>query len=152
MWVEPILLSPGRRRAIEDAVNSQAPRTARTFVREAGLAVAVLAIYVLTLLLPLHQAAGLQRDLDALGFSTLDNWSICQSIADDETGDPQGAAALTCPAAGVAKHDLAAILPPALVIEAPAAASVLSYRQAPGLAMVHLPDHVGQSRAPPVTV
>ena len=120
-------------------------------LRETGIAVAVLAIYVLTLLLPLHQAAGLQRDLNTIGFSTLDTWSVCQSLAEDETGDPRQAAALTCPATSVAKQQLAAVLPPVLVIEAPATAQLVRYSAVPALRAPHLPDHVGQSRAPPVT-
>ncbi len=120
-------------------------------MREMGAAVAVLAIYVLTLLLPLHQAAGLQRDLNALGFSTLSSWSVCQPLAQDENGDPQSAAALTCPATGVAKHQLAAVLPPVLVIEAPTTTDVIRFVEALIPHKPVLPDHVGQSRAPPVT-
>ena len=120
-------------------------------LRETGIALAVLAIYVLTLLLPLHQAAGLQRDLNALGFSTLESWSVCQPMAQDEDGAPREAAALTCPATGVAKQQLAAVLPPVLVIEPPTIAHVVRYRDIPAIPAPILPDHVGQSRAPPVT-
>lgn len=120
--------------------------------REAGLAGALLAIYVLTLLLPLHQAAGLQRDFNALGYSTLGSWSVCQSLSQDQDGAPREAAALTCPATGVAKHEFAALLPPSLVIASPIGALVDRYTQV----LVHIgserPDHVGQSRAPPVAV
>lgn len=119
-------------------------------IRETGIAVAVLAIYVLTLLLPLHQAAGLQRDLNALGFATLDSWSICQPLAQDENGDKDTAAALTCPATGVAKHQLAAVLPPVLVIEPPTTSDAVHFAQALAPPASLLPDHVGQSRAPPV--
>jgi hypothetical protein len=119
-------------------------------MRETGAALALLAIYVLTLLLPLHQAAGLQRDLNALGFSTLETWSVCQPMATDETGDPAAAAALTCPATGVAKQSLAAVLPPVLHIEPPALADLLSYGQSASPQNRAQPDHVGQSRAPPV--
>lgn len=52
------------------------PFRIRTILREAATAVAVLALYVLVLLAPLHQAAGLQRDLNALGYTSLDTWSI----------------------------------------------------------------------------
>ncbi|MBJ3785921.1 hypothetical protein [Devosia sediminis] len=124
----------------------------RNLFREAGLAVAVLAIYVLTLLLPLHQVAGLQRDLNALGYSTLDNWSACQPLAQDENGDPQQAAALSCPASGIAKHQLAAVLPPVLVFDPPTAAKRVGFVELLSIRSVNLPDHVGQSRAPPVTV
>ncbi|WP_297105895.1 hypothetical protein [uncultured Devosia sp.] len=117
---------------------------------EAGIALAVLAIYVLTLLLPLHQAAGLQRGLNALGFATLDSWSVCQPLAQDQNGDPHEAAALSCPATGVAKHQLAAVLPPVLVVEAPTTAGIVRHNDAPALHITLLPDHVGQSRAPPV--
>ena len=124
----------------------------RQMMGEMGAALAVLAIYVLTLLLPLHQAAGLQRDLNAIGYSTLDSWSVCQPMAQDENGDPAAAAALTCPAAGVAKQQLAAILPPILHIEPPGQADIIRFARAPAPSAPLLPDHVGQSRAPPVTV
>ena len=121
-------------------------------LRETGIALAVLAIYVLTLLLPLHQAAGLQRDLNASGFSTLDSWSVCQSLAEDENGEPREATALNCPATGVAKHAMAAMLPPALVFEPPTTADTIRFAQSPARLAPILPDHVGQSRAPPVLV
>lgn len=120
-------------------------------IRETGIAVAVLAIYVLTLLLPLHQAAGLQRDLNALGFATLDSWSICQPMAQDDNGGKDAAAALTCPATGVAKHQLAAVLPPVLIVEPPTTADTIAFAHTLVPPAPILPDHVGQSRAPPVT-
>lgn len=131
---------------------TQSTSTTRTMLRETGIALAVLAIYVLTLLLPLHQAAGLQRDLNGLGFATLESWSVCQSMAEDENGAPREAAALSCPATGIAKQQLAAVLPPALVIEAPTTADVVAYVDVRAVSAAILPDHVGQSRAPPVTV
>ena len=140
------------RRAIEDAVNTQTHSTAPTMLREAGIALAVLALYVLTLLLPLHQAAGLQRDLNAAGFSTLDSWSVCQPLAQDDNGDPREAAALKCPATGVAKQQLAAVLPPVLTIDPPTTADLIGLIERLDPARPILPDHVGQSRAPPVTV
>lgn len=124
----------------------------RQMMGEMGAALAVLAIYVLTLLLPLHQAAGLQRDLNAIGYSTLDSWSVCQPMAQDENGDPAAAAALTCPATGVAKQQVAVILPPVLHIEPPRQADIIRFARAPASPAPLLPDHGGQSRAPPVTV
>lgn len=144
-------LSPCLYRAIESFVSTQTPSTTRSMLRETGIALAVLAIYVLTLLLPLHQAAGLQRDFNALGFSTLESWSVCQPMAQDEDGTPREAAALTCPATGIAKQQLAVVLPPVLVLEAPTTANVVHYRDTPAAPTPILPDHVGQSRAPPVT-
>jgi hypothetical protein len=121
-------------------------------VRETGIALAMLAVYVLTLLLPLHQAAGLQRDLDTLGFATLDTWSVCQPLAADADGEPDEAAALKCPATGTAKHQLAATLPPAITFALPAATLLLSLAEPAAPQAAILPDHIGQSRAPPAAV
>ncbi len=133
-------------------MNSKSNSTAQIMLRETGIAVAVLAIYVLTLLLPLHQAAGLQRGLNAVGYSTLDSWSVCQPLAQDENGDPREAAALNCPATGVAKHQLATLPPPAPVVVPPMAAEIIRFAQVANPHRFLLPDHVGQSRAPPVAV
>lgn len=124
----------------------------RRYAREIGTALAVLAIYVLTLLLPLHQAAGLQRDLDALGYATLDSWSVCQPLVVDEDGKPDEATAVNCPATGVGKYELAVALPPTLVIAPPTTADAIAFAAPETATPWHLPDHVGQSRAPPVTV
>ena len=148
----PNVLSTGRGRSIEVSVNTNPPGPAQTMLRETAIALAMLAVYVLTLLLPLHQAAGLQRDLNAIGYATLDNWSVCQGLAQDESGDPREAAALTCPATGAAKLQLAAILPPAVVLSQPAAMQVASHVPASAPALFGLPDHTGQSRAPPLPV
>lgn len=123
----------------------------RNIVRETGTAFAVLAIYVLTLLLPLHQAAGLQRDLSRLGFAPTIEWSICGPAASGDTGQ-QDPTAVKCPAAGIAKHEFAAIVPTVAEVVLPLTVAVVHY------AHVDLghddirPDHFGQSRAPPVTV
>jgi hypothetical protein len=123
-----------------------------TLARETGIALAMLAMYVLTLLLPLHSSAGLQRDLNALGFSNLANWSVCSSIANDRDTDPADPAALTCPATGVAKSQLTAVLPPAITIEQPEAHELGSLVPSMSVAMGSLPAHFGQSRAPPALV
>lgn len=127
-------------------------RHRRIMTREMGTAFAVLAIYVLTLLMPLHQAAGLQRDFNALGYATLDSWSVCASLAQDSKGEPADAAALTCPVTGTAKQQLAAVLPPVLAIEPPSHAEIIRFTEASGTALPGLPRHIGQSRAPPATV
>ncbi len=126
-----------------------APSNQHKLMREAGTAFAVLAIYLLTLLLPLHHAAGLQRDFNALGYSNLSAWSVCAALAEDDPEQPT--AALTCPATGVGKQQLATLPPPVLLIDPPAMAELVVHAdQAPRLATAR-PDHVGQSRAPPVT-
>lgn len=133
-------------------MNTKMPSTARSLFRETGIAFAVLALYVLTLLLPLHLAAAQQRDLNAIGYSTLDSWSICQPLAQDEKGEPHEAAALNCPAIGIAKHQLAVPVPAPLTIIPPANADLIAYPDIAGASHPLLPDHIGQSRAPPVPV
>ena len=126
--------------------------TVRRMTREFGTAFAVLAIYVLVLLAPLHQAAGLQRDLGKLGFETVAEWSICAPLAQDQDGDPTTPLVAKCPAAGIAKHDFAAVLPVVAAFTAPTLPAI-RYSIAPasaGHASLH--EHFGQSRAPPVTV
>lgn len=123
----------------------------RTMVREIGAAFAVLAIYILTLLLPLHQAAGLQRDLSDLGYETVGAWSVCASIAQDENGDDVPAA-VKCPAAGIGKQDFAAPLPGTVAIEAPVLVATVGYSDFVQPYTLGIPDHVGQARAPPERV
>ncbi|SFZ86275.1 hypothetical protein SAMN02983003_3453 [Devosia enhydra] len=120
-------------------------------VREMGAAVAVLAIYVLTLLLPLHQAAGLQRDLATIGYETVGAWTICAPLAVDDDGDPTTPAALTCPATGVSKQEFVAVLPPAIRLEAPVLSSPIRFELPQPLAPPAVAAHFAQSRAPPVS-
>lgn len=119
-------------------------------MRETGAALAVLALYMLTLLLPLHQASGLQRDLNAIGYSTLSAWSLCGDMSETGDGEPLPAA-LTCPAMSIAKQSLIPVLPPALHIAPPVRPGTLRPEADFGAAGPGLPPHVGQSRAPPVT-
>ncbi len=124
----------------------------RTLTREFGTALAVLAVYVLTLLAPLHQAAGLQRDLAALGYETQGSWSVCAPLVDDGDGSPRALVQVKCPASGVGKNELLAVLPTAIVI-APRldTAVVLAFMDAPYLASGP-ESRAGRSRAPPVLV
>lgn len=117
--------------------------------REAGAAVAVLAIYVLTLLLPLHQAAGLQRDLAKLGYATTSSWSVCATLADNERGTPT---AVKCPAAGVGKTEFTGPIPISTEIDMPSAYARVVYARASGSPALSLCRHSAQARAPPVTV
>lgn len=121
----------------------------RFIVREAGTALAVIAVYILVLLLPLHQAAGLQRDLSALGYETVGAWSICQQAAPDR--NDQAPTAVKCPAAGATKHHLAAVIPPAILIREPIEARCPH----PSLPASGTPEagsdgNPRQTRAPPV--
>lgn len=126
---------------------------ARRMVREVGTAFAVLAIYVLTLLLPMHQAAGLQRDLAQLGYETVGAWSLCEDFAStSEGGDQPEPTAVKCPAAGIGKYEFAALLPPALTVAPPVVADPIRHDVAVVPALGSPPDHFGQSRAPPASV
>jgi hypothetical protein len=123
-------------------------RNVRQLTKEAGTAFAVLAIYVLTLLTPLHQAAGLQRDFDALGFATLDIWSVCGQLAQDGTTDPSPV--VKCPAAGIGKTDLPLPAPAVPALTPPADGQGFRFAHAADVSPSAVPDHTGQSRAPPI--
>jgi hypothetical protein len=116
----------------------------RRIAREIGAAFAVLAIYLLVLLAPLHQAAGLQRDLAKLGYDTVGALSVCVAIAEDD----DTSAAVKCPAAGIGKAEFTGPVPVQTLV--PPAVSTAAAYAAPSAALTApLPEHVGQSRAPP---
>lgn len=121
-------------------------------VREMGTAVAVLAIYLLTLLLPMHQAAGLQRELAGLGYETIGAWSICEDFAPAGDRDQPEPTAVKCPATGIGKFEFAALLPPPLTIEPPVDVEPIRHQHLAALAPASPPDHFGQPRAPPASV
>ena len=98
--------------------------------------------------LPLHQAAGLQRDLSRLGFTTV-AWSICTPIAQD-TNSGGTPTAVKCPATGVVKFDLATILPPSIVIALVRIAAPVAYISVASLTPLPTHPHASQPRAPPV--
>lgn len=113
-----------------------------------GAAFAVLAIYVLTLLAPLHQAAGLQRDLASIGFETAAGWSICAPLAEDKDGN-KTTVAVKCAASGIAKNELAAVEPAVLHVGIIRIGEVIAYAQRPAPDVFAVSPHVGQARAPP---
>jgi hypothetical protein len=77
----------------------------RSIAREIGTALAVLAVYLLMLMAPLHQARASQLAFDAIGYANLNpDWSIC-SMLPDGAPDP-GAPPAECPLAGLAKQAL----------------------------------------------
>lgn len=123
----------------------------RGMFREVGTAVAVLAIYVLTLLLPVHQAAGLQRDLSRLGFDTAATWSVCAGLAEDADGDTSAPQASKCPAASLGKSMLGAAPTPTPLLPPDVALPVV-YRFAVAPPHAALFERQGQPRAPPVPV
>lgn len=121
----------------------------RGMFRDAGAALAVLAIYILTLLAPLHQAADLQRDLGKLGYETTSLWSLC--VASGHEGEPDRPAAAKCPATGVAKQDMLAVLPSTLSADQSIADGVLYGEQVEHRTFARR-YHATQPRAPPALV
>jgi hypothetical protein len=74
----------------------------RNIGREIGTALAVLAIYLLTILAPLHEARASQLAFEELGYSTLTNgWVLCAAAEDT---DHDGVNAVSkCPVSGAGK-------------------------------------------------
>ena len=74
----------------------------RNIGREIGTALAVLAIYLLTVLAPLHHARASQLAFEELGYSTLQTgWVLCASAegSDRDSDNPVS----KCPVSGVGK-------------------------------------------------
>ena len=85
----------------------------RTMTREIGTAFAVLAIYLLTILAPLHQARASQLSFQELGFATLEaGWVLCTPL---EQSPDKPSPIPNCPAISIGKHD-AALLAPAIIL------------------------------------
>ena len=126
------------------------PFRLRSIAREVSTAVAVLAIYLLVLLAPLHQTAGLQRDLDALGYASLDMWSVCAPLTVDKTDDKPDV--IKCPMTGIAKHDVVLTGPVSIDLGLFRFATALLYSPSPEHGHSEPARHFGQARAPPVTV
>ena len=118
--------------------------------RELGTAFAVLAIYVLTLLAPLHQAAGLQRDLAKLGYETIGGWSICAPIQNDQ--DDKSPTVVKCAAAGIGKNELVAIEPATIDLGTVRVGETIRYAEHVRADAPAVHAHIGQARAPPVAV
>ncbi|MET3898814.1 hypothetical protein ABIB57_002766 [Devosia sp. UYZn731] len=96
--------------------------TSRRFSKEIGTALAVLALYLLTILTPLHQARATQLDFAALGYQTIETgWVLCSA----ETDRNEGKSLVTkCPAAGIGKQQL--VVPTLAVIAVGAPTMVLT--------------------------
>lgn len=80
-------------------------RTHSTIIRETGVALAALAIWMLCLLAPLHQSAGTLRDMAKAGVDISGAWSVCVTLAEGDV-DPDRSVP-DCPAQGVSKSGLA---------------------------------------------
>lgn len=79
--------------------------TKRAMGREIGTALAVLALYLLTLLAPMHQARAGQLAFEQLGYgTTVSSWELC--TPEGVRGEGGDSSVAKCPAAGIAKYDL----------------------------------------------
>lgn len=124
------------------------PFRSRNIARETGAALAVLAIYLLVLLAPLHQAAGMQRDLNGLGFTSLDSWSICGQLAQGDEGTQP--VVTKCAASGIGKNELAAVDPVVFDASIVVVATRVTYPATQSFHRSRLALLTGQPRAPPM--
>lgn len=116
--------------------------TQPSMTREIGTAFAVLAIYLLTILAPLHQVRASQLAFEKLGYSTIQtSWVLCTPTG--ATGEDRDSLVSKCPAAGIGKHDL--------VLPVLAAAAVVHDNTAPSVRL-ELADttFIPRTPAPPL--
>jgi len=100
----------------------------RSIGREIGTAFAVLAIYLLTVLAPLHHARASQLDFAALGYETIaGGWVLCAPL-NAQGPDSDASLIAKCPAAGIGKDDL--VEPVLAVIEIGAPVRAEAFAQA----------------------
>jgi hypothetical protein len=124
--------------------------TTRSIGREIGTALAVLAIYLLTVLAPLHQARASQLAFEELGYTTVEtSWVLCTPAGVD--GEDRDTSVAKCPATGVGKAELVLPVLDALAVrhDVALAAPRLS---APTVAMPRAIAPPAGPRAPPVSV
>lgn len=150
VFVESGCLSKSRNSRMGRAQELAVHIRAGTMIKEVGAALALLSLYLLVLFAPLHQAAGLQRSLDALGYAALDSWAVCQPLTVGGSKDQPTVA--KCPVAGVGKFELALLTPPALDLAAPNRSTVIRYRDHSSAIVRARPPSIGQARAPPALV
>lgn len=121
---------------------------AKRLGRDAAAAAAVLTIYLLTLLIPLHQAQATQDRFEALGFDNLSGWSLC--VGDGTEPAESEKLPTICSLAGLGK--LALALLSASAVDFDPAARLISI--VAGIADVAVPTAWHTSthppRAPPV--
>lgn len=122
----------------------------RSIGKELGTAFAVLAMYLLLILAPWHQASGLQHDLAELGYASLSVVDICGPVG--ETPDGQGSAELKCHIAGIGKFDALVFEPGSIALQPRPATQPVVYAYDSEAPRASISPHTGQARAPPVTV
>jgi hypothetical protein len=123
---------------------------ARNIGREIGTALAVLAIYLLTVLSPIHQARASQLAFEELGYAMAQpNWVQCTAAG--VMGEDGDISVAKCPATGIGKVDLVLPTPHALpaAYGVAVAAPLLTTSSAPSPRIIAPP---AGPRAPPVSV
>ena len=121
----------------------------RSMTREIGTALAVLAIYLLTVLAPLHQARASQLAFEELGYAALDGgWVLC--TAGGITGEDGEVSVAKCPATGIGKHEILPLALPAPAYDG-AALNVAERPTRAALAPLAATPPTG-SRGPPALV
>lgn len=120
----------------------------KSVLKDAGAAIAVLSIYLLTLLIPLHQANATQAGFAELGYAATDAWVLCQTPADAD-GGTDGADVAICDLTGVNKHNLSLAAPGGAVLAASPTATPVDYNRTPPFLHAFAPSSNTHSRAPP---
>ena len=121
--------------------------TSRRFSREIGTAFAVLALYLLTILTPLHQARATQLDFATLGYQTVETgWVLCSA----DTDRSEGKSLVTkCPAAGIGKQQLVAPALAVIAVDAPTMVLSVAYAELPHHLIAPRLNVSAPPRAPP---
>lgn len=114
------------------------------------MALALLAIWLLSLLAPMHQISRSIGDLSKAGIVSVTDWSLCVPV--DPDGDGPESAVSICPAQGIGKFDLPAPAPAALPGTAFPVFSVVAWDLAPERFWPRIQSEPGQPRAPPAQI
>lgn len=127
-----------------------ARRKESSVTRELGMALTVLALWMLSLLVPLHQTSGMLRELARAGYDISNAWTVCVTIAADKERPDQPPS--MCPAQVVAKGGLvdfdADRLPPPQSVRL----HLADWRFGDAVDHVARPEHVVQPRGPPALI
>lgn len=125
-------------------------RRESTVFKELGMALTVLALWMLSLLVPLHQTSGVLRELARAGYDISNGWTVCVTLAQDESRPDQAPA--MCPVQVMAKiapldFDLSGL--PALREVEPLLAD---WTHSDPLSHVARPERAAQPRGPPALI
>jgi hypothetical protein len=122
----------------------------RSIGREIGTALAVLAIYLLTMLSPLHHARASQLVFEQLGYATTQtSWVLCTPAGIN--GPDRDAPIAKCPATGVGKAELTLPVFDALAVRHDVALAAPRPASTPVFPLRAVAPS-GGPRAPPVSV